>query len=124
MYRKIYLVFFTLSFLSGQIIMAKNNDYGSIILIGMTVPTILSYINIELIQWISIKKGNMITFQFNILQFIIKSGYMCALTFIGVKVLYLNFKIFVPVLCSTWFFFHMVEAFFTNSIIKKKSIKN
>ena len=119
MYRKIYLIFFTLSFLSGQIIMTKNNDYGSIILIGMVVPTILSYINIELIQWISIKKGNMITFQFNMVQFIIKSCYMCALTFIGVKVLYLNFKIFVPVLCSTWFFFHMVEAFFTNSIIKK-----
>ena len=123
MYRKVYLIFFTLSFLIGQIIMTKNNDYGSIILIGMVVPTILSYINIELIQWISIKKGNMITFQFNMVQFIIKSGYMCALTFIGVKVLYLNFKIFVPVLCATWFFFHMVEAFFTNSIIKK-SIRN
>ena len=59
MYKKIYWGFFILSFLFAQVIMPKNNDYGSIILIGMVIPTVLSYINIELIEWISIKKGNL-----------------------------------------------------------------
>ena len=123
MYKKIYWGFFTLSFLFAQVFIFKNNDYGYIVLIGMVVPTVLSYINIEIIEWISIKKGNSTTLQFNMIQFIVKTAYMCTLTFIGVKILNLNFKIFVPVLCTTWFFFHMMEAFFTDSIIKK-SIKS
>ena len=123
MYKKIYWGFCILSFLLAQVIMPKNNDYGSIILIGMVIPTVLSYINIELIEWISVKKGNSTTLHFNMIQFIVKTVYMCSLTYIGVKIFNLNFKIFVPILCTTWFFFHIIEAFFTDSIIKK-SIKS
>ena len=68
-------------------------------------------------------KGNNTTLQFNMIQFIVKTVYMCTLTYIGVKIFNLNFKIFVPILCTTWFFFHIMEAFFTDSIIKK-SIKS
>ena len=56
MYKKIYWGFFILSFLFAKVIMPKNNDYGSIVLIGMVIPTVLSYINIELIELISVKK--------------------------------------------------------------------
>lgn len=118
MYKKIYLIFFIISFLIGQALMFNNREYGSIVFLGMIIPTVMSYINIELIEWISAKNGNMMTLRFNMIQFIIKTVYMCSLTFIGVKILNLNFRIFVPVLCTTWFFFHMIEAFFTNSIIK------
>ena len=118
MYKKIYLIFFIISFLIGQTLMFNNREYGSIVFLGMIIPTVMSYINIELIEWISAKNGNMMTLRFNMIQFIIKTVYMCSLTFIGVKILNLNFRIFVPVLCTTWFFFHMIEAFFTNSIIK------
>ena len=50
MYKKIYWGFFILSFLFAQVIMPKNNDYGSIILIGMVIPTVLSYVNIEIVS--------------------------------------------------------------------------
>ena len=44
-------------------------------------------------------------------------------TFIGVKVIELNFKIFVPTLCFTWFIFHLIEGFYTNDLIKKSISK-
>ena len=38
---------------------------------------------------------------------------------LGVKIIQLNFKIFVPTLCFTWFVFHLVEGLYTNDIIKR-----
>ena len=108
----------------GQTLIFYDRSYGSIVLIGMVGPAALSYINIEIIQWVSLKKGNLVALWFNVIQFIIKTIYMCFFTLLGVKILGLNFKIFVPILCTTWFFFHILEAFFTDSIIKDSIVKD
>ncbi len=124
MFKKIYWLFLILSFLMGQTLIFYDRSYGSIVLIGMVGPAALSYINIEIIQWVSLKKGNLVALWFNVIQFIIKTIYMCFFTLLGVKILGLNFKIFVPILCTTWFFFHILEAFFTDSIIKDSIVKD
>ena len=50
-------------------------------------------------------------------------GHFAEITFIGVKIIELNFKIFVPTLCFTWFVFHLVEGFYTNNLINKSMDK-
>ena len=81
----------------------------------------MSYLNILVIEKLTIERGNVIAFGYNVFQFIIKTIFLCSLTYVGVKVVELNFKIFIPVLCFTWFVFHIIEGFFTNNLIKKNA---
>ena len=102
----------------GQTFFVFNPKAGSMVLIGMLAPMLMSYLNILVIEKLTIEKGNAIAFGYNVAQFIIKTIFLCSLTYIGVKVVELNFKIFIPVLCFTWFVFHIIEGFFTNNLIK------
>ena len=105
----------------GQTLIVFNSKAGSIVLIGMLAPILMSFINIIVIEKLTIQRGNVIVFGYNIAQFIIKTIFLCSLTYMGVKVVELNFRIFIPVLCFTWFVFHIIEGFFTNSLIKNNS---
>ena len=123
MYQKIYIYSSILTFVIGQPFLFFNPKLGTIIFLGVLAPIIMSYVNIIVITKLSKEQGNEMTFRFNIAQFIFKTIFLCLITFIGVKVIELNFKIFVPTLCFTWFGFHLVEGFYTNDLIKK-SIDN
>ena len=118
MYKRIHLISCVLVAVIGQTFFAFNSKAGSVVLIGMLAPMLMSYINILVIEKLTIERGNVIVFGYNIAQFIIKTVFLCSLTYIGVKVVELNFRIFIPVLCFTWFIFHIIEGFFTNSLIK------
>ena len=118
MYKRIYLISCVLVAVIGQTLFVFNSKVGSIVLIGMLAPMLMSYINILVIEKLTIERGNVIVFGYNIAQFIIKTIFLCSLTYLGVKVVELNFRIFIPVLCFTWFVFHIIEGFFTNSLIK------
>ena len=119
MYKKIYTYSSILTFIVGQPLMFFNPKLGTIIFLGVLAPIIMSYVNILVITKLSREQGNEITFRFNIAQFIFKTIFLCLITFIGVKIIQLNFKIFVPTLCFTWFVFHLVEGLYTNDIIKR-----
>ena len=118
MYKRIYLISCVLVAIIGQTSFVFNSKIGSIVLLGMLAPMLMSFINILVIEKLTIEKGNIIAFGYNVAQFIIKTIFLCSLTYIGVKVVELNFRIFIPVLCFTWFVFHIIEGFFTNSLIK------
>ena len=118
MYKRIYLISCVLVAVLGQTLFVFNSKVGSTVLIGMLAPILMSFINMLVIEKLTIEKGNVIVFWYNIAQFIIKTIFLCSLTYIGVKVVELNFRIFVPLLCFTWFVFHVIEGFFTNSLIK------
>ena len=122
-YQKIYIYSSILTFVIGQPFLFFNPKLGTIIFLGVLAPIIMSYVNIIVITKLSKEQGNEMTFRFNIAQFIFKTIFLFLITFIGVKVIELNFKIFVPTLCFTWFVFHLVEGFYTNDLIKK-SIDN
>ena len=119
MYKKIYIYSSILTFIVGQPLLLFNSKLGTTIFLGVLAPIIMSYVNIIVITKLSKEQGNEMTFRFNIAQFIFKTIFLCLITFIGVKVIELNFKIFVPTLCFTWFVFHLIEGFYTNDLIKK-----
>ena len=123
MYKKIYTYSSIITFIVGQPILFFNPKLGTTIFLGVLAPIIMSYVNILVITKLSREQGNEITFRFNIAQFIFKTIFLCFITFIGVKVIELNFKIFVPTLCFTWFVFHLVEGLYTNDLIKKSMDK-
>jgi len=123
MYKKIYIYSSVLTFIVGQPLLFFNPKLGTTIFLGVLAPIIMSYVNIIVITKLSKEQGNEMTFRFNIAQFIFKTIFLCLITFIGVKVIELNFKIFVPTLCFTWFVFHLVEGFYTNDLIKKSMDK-
>ena len=116
--KKIYLLFGLLSFVLGQPLLFYNQEMGLTILLGILVPIVMSYINIEVIEHISKTKGHQLTLGFNMIQFISKSIFMIGMTYLGVAVLNLDFRIFIPILRFTWFTFHVLEAFFTQKIIE------
>ena len=123
MYKKIYIHSSILTFIIGQPLLFFNPKLGTTIFLGVLAPIIMSYVNIIVLTKLSREKGNEMTFRFNIAQFIFKTIFLCLITFIGVKVIELNFRIFVPTLCFTWFVFHLVEGFYTNDLIKKSMDK-
>ena len=123
MYKKIYTYSSVLTFIIGQPLLLFNPKLGTTIFLGVLAPITMSYLNIIVITKLSKEQGNEITFRFNIAQFIFKTIFLCLITFIGVKTIELNFKIFVPTLCFTWFIFHLVEGFYTNDLIKKSMDK-
>ena len=118
-YKKIYTYSSIITFIVGQPLLFFNPKLGTTIFLGVLAPIIMSYVNILVITKLSREQGNEIAFRFNIAQFIFKTILLCLITFIGVKIIELNFKIFVPTLCFTWFVFHLVEGLYTNDLIKK-----
>ena len=123
MYKKIYTYSSIFTFIVGQPLLFLNPKLGTTIFLGVLAPIIMSYVNVLVITKLSTEQGNEITFRFNIAQFIFKTIFLCLITFIGVKIIELNFKIFVPTLCFTWFVFHLVEGLYTNDLIKKSMDK-
>ena len=123
-YKNIYWYFCILIFVLGQPLLLFDFNTGASIFLGMLAPAVMSYINILLIERLSKEKGNQMAFGFNMMQFIVKSIFLCSLTYFGVKIIKLDFRTFVPLLCISWFVFHLIEAFFTNSLIKKSIINS
>ena len=123
MYKKIYIYSSVLTFIIGQPLLYFNPKLGTTIFLGVLAPITMSYLNIIVITKLSKEQGNEMTFRFNIAQYIFKTIFLCLITYIGVKTIDLNFKIFVPTLCFTWFVFHLVEGFYTNDLIKKSMDK-
>ena len=119
MYKKIYTYSSILTFIVGQPLLFFNPKLGTTIFLGVLAPIIMSYVNVQVITKLSREQGNEMTFRFNIAQFIFKTIFLCLITFVGVKIIELNFKIFVPTLCFTWFVFHLVEGLYTNDLIKR-----
>ena len=123
-YKNIYWYFCILIFVLGQPLLLIDFNTGASIFFGMLAPAVMSYINILLIERLIKEKGNQMAFGFNMMQFIVKSIFLCSLTYFGVKIIKLDFRTFVPLLCISWFVFHLIEAFFTNSLIKKSIINS
>ena len=123
-YKNIYWYFCILIFVLGQPLLLIDFNTGASIFLGMLAPAVMSNINILLIERLSKEKGNQMAFGFNMMQFIVKSIFLCSLTYFGVKIIKLDFRTFVPLLCISWFVFHLIEAFFTNSLIKKSIINS
>ena len=116
MFKYTYMIYFIFN---GITILCSNfYDLFDIkyVVFGSLIPSIISYINILIIQYLKLKYNDSIVLKFNMLQFVFKTLFMLLMTYLGVKILYLNSGIFVSILCFTWFLFHIIEGLYTKSI--------
>ncbi len=69
--------------------------------------------------YVVMKRGNTISLGFTAMGFLTKTIGMLFLTYLGVSVMELNFRIYVPLLAFFWFFTHIVEAFVIQHYMKE-----
>ena len=61
--------------------------------------------------YIVVARGNIMSLGFSGISFLTKTIGMLFLTWLGVSVIELDFRIYVPILTFVWFFSHIAEAF-------------
>ena len=84
------------------------------VLMPVIIPIIFGLLHTIASVYMIYKKGNSIALGWNMMGFLTKSVFMVFMTYMGVSVLELNFKIYVPILTFVWFMTHIIEAFYVN----------
>ena len=92
-------------------------NYLLIVILGMLCPIIFSLINIIIITYLDLNYNSQLVFFWNMLGFITKTMFMIFMTYLGVGVLDLDFRIYIPILCSVWYLCHLCETFYTKKLI-------
>ena len=88
-------------------------------LMGVIAPSFLNLLHLVLGVYIVNARGNIMSLGFSGISFITKSMGMIFLTWLGVSVIELDYRIFVPILTFVWFFSHIAEAFVIQHYMEK-----
>jgi hypothetical protein len=80
------------------------------ILMGVIIPIIFSLIHTIVSVWLVYTHGNLSALAWNMLGFLTKSMFMLFMTYTGLFILELNWKIYISLLSSVWFISHICEA--------------
>ena len=64
--------------------------------------------------YVVMARGNLISLGFTGISFITKTIGMLFLTWLGIEIVELDYRIYVPILSFVWFFSHICEAFVIN----------
>ena len=83
-----------------------------LILMGIIIPIMFSLIHTIVSVWLVYNYGNLSTLAWNMLGFLTKSIFMLFMSYTGLILLELNWKIYIPILSSVWFISHVCEAFY------------
>ena len=89
------------------------------ILLGVLAPILLNVIHLVVGVYVVVARGSVMSLGFTGISFLTKTVALLWMTWLGVSILELNFKIFVPLLTFFWFFTHLVEAFVIQHYIQK-----
>ena len=81
------------------------------ILLGVLAPILLNVMHLVVGVYVVVARGSVMSLGFTGMSFLTKTVALLWMTWLGVSILELNFKIFVPLLTFFWFFTHIVEAF-------------
>jgi len=81
------------------------------ILMGVIAPSFLNLMHLVLNIYIVVVRGNIMSLGFSGISFITKSIGMVFFTWLGVSVMGLDVRIYIPMLTFFWFFSHIAEAF-------------
>ena len=79
--------------------------------LGVLAPSILNLIHLVMNVYIVVARGNIMSLGFSGISFLTKTIGMLFLTWLGVSVIELDYRIYVPILSFVWFFSHIAEAF-------------
>ena len=88
-------------------------------LMGVIAPSFLNLIHLVMNVYIVVARGNMLSLGFTGISFLTKTIGMLFLTWLGVSVIELDFRIYVPILTFVWFFSHICEAFVIQHYMEK-----
>ena len=87
------------------------NDIGLYFLMGILAPSLLNLIHLVMGIYVVVARGNMMSLGFSGISFLSKSMGMLFLTWLGVSIVGLDYRIYVPILTFVWFISHIAEAF-------------
>ena len=88
-------------------------------LLGVLAPIFLNLIHMVFGVYVVITRGGVMSLGFTGMGFITKTIGLLWLTWLGVVMADLDFRIYVPLLTFFWFFTHLVEAFVIQHYMKK-----
>ena len=83
-------------------------------LMGVIAPSFLNLMHMVMGIYIVMARGNLISLGFTGISFITKTIGMLFLTWLGIEIVELDYRIYVPILSFVWFFSHICEAFVIN----------
>ena len=83
-------------------------------LMGVIAPSFLNLIHMVMGIYVVMARGNLMSLGFTGMGFITKTIGMLFLTWLGIEIVGLDYRIFVPILSFVWFFSHICEAFVIN----------
>ena len=83
-------------------------------LMGVIAPSFLNLIHMVMGIYVVMARGNLISLGFTGISFITKTIGMLFLTWLGIEIVGLEYRIYVPILSFVWFFSHICEAFVIN----------
>ena len=83
-------------------------------LMGVIAPSFLNLIHLVMGIYVVRARGNLMSLGFTGMGFITKTIGMLFLTWLGIEVVELDYRIYVPILSFVWFFSHICEAFVIN----------
>ena len=89
------------------------------ILLGILAPIILNLSHLIVGLYVVTQRGSVLSLGFTGISFLTKSMGMIFLTWLGISILELDFRIYVPLLTFFWFFTHIVEAFVIQHYIQQ-----
>ena len=80
-------------------------------LLGVLAPIILNLLHLVVGVYVVTARGSIMSLGFTGMGFLTKTIALLWLTWLGVSIVELNYRIYVPLLTFFWFFTHLVEAF-------------
>ena len=83
-------------------------------LMGVLAPSVLNLLHLVIGIYVVVQRGNLMSLGFTGMGFITKTIGMLFLTWLGIEVVELDYRIYVPILSFVWFFSHICEAFVIN----------
>ena len=94
-------------------------DVALYFLMGVIAPSFLNLLHLVLNIYVVVARGNIMSLGFSGISFLTKSMGMIFLTWLGVSIMELDFRIYVPILTFVWFFSHVAEAFVIQHYMEK-----
>ena len=79
--------------------------------LGVLAPIILNLLHLVVGVYVVTARGNVMSLGFTGMGFLTKTVALLWLTWLGVSIVELDYRIYVPLLTFFWFFTHLVEAF-------------
>ena len=87
--------------------------------LGVLAPIMLNLMHLIVGLYVVTQRGNMMSLGFTGISFLTKTVAMLFLTWLGIEIVGLDYRIYVPILTFVWFFSHIAEAFVIQHYMEK-----